>query len=121
MTGLGLVFNLIESGKERSGACVVAKSLADVGEAVDISNRRRFPGRRRQYVRVQSTLFDASQFSAAVEQAIDLLARQARAFARGEQEDRAVTVAALTKPSGQHQLLIQQRVLMLAKFFDSVQ
>jgi NOL1/NOP2/fmu family ribosome biogenesis protein len=72
-------------------------------------------------VRVQSTLFDASQFSAAVEQAIDLLARQARAFARGEQEDRAVTVAALTKPSGQHQLLIQQRVLMLAKFFDSVQ
>jgi hypothetical protein len=37
MTGLGLVFNLIESGKERSGACVVAKSLADVGEAVDIS------------------------------------------------------------------------------------
>jgi hypothetical protein len=56
-----------------------------------------------------------------VEQAIDLLARQARAFARGEQEDRAVTVAALTKPSGQHQLLIQQRVLMLAKFFDSVQ
>jgi hypothetical protein len=32
-----LVFNLIESGKERSGTCVVAKSFADVGEAVDIS------------------------------------------------------------------------------------
>jgi hypothetical protein len=32
-----LVFNLIKSGKERSGACVVAKSFADVGEAVDIS------------------------------------------------------------------------------------
>ena len=37
MSGSGLVFNLIESGKEPSGTCVVAKSFADVVEAVDIS------------------------------------------------------------------------------------
>ena len=36
MSGLGLVFNLIESGMECSGTCVVGKSFADVGEAVDI-------------------------------------------------------------------------------------
>ena len=35
MTGSGLVFNLIESGNERSWTCVVAKSLANEGEAVD--------------------------------------------------------------------------------------
>ena len=37
MTGLGWIFNLIESGEKRSGTCVIAERFADVGEQIDIS------------------------------------------------------------------------------------
>jgi hypothetical protein len=36
MSGLGLVFNLIESGKECSGTGVVGKSFADLGLGQDL-------------------------------------------------------------------------------------
>lgn|SRR6266850_3493059 len=59
-----------------------------------------------QNVRIESTFLDARQFSTVAEEPVHLLARQARAFARGEQKDRAVTVTAFAQPSSQHQLLV---------------
>lgn len=61
---------------------------------------------------------DASEFDTLAEQAVDLLATQAGAFTRGEEECGAVAITTLFDPRGQDQLLVEQFVGVLAEFFD---